>query len=316
VNWWGVDWIRAGFPFHQSPGNDDLTMSLAFLPDLITEAEEAVDPPPLFANKPNTNVEAIPNASVRDYLVDWHTRWVRDFGIDGFRCDTAKHVEFGSWTALKNEAVAALDAWKAANPDQALDDLDFWMVGEAFPPLNDPDFAYFDAGFDALINFELEGEPGRILDFERMESLYASLADQLARQDGGYLTFASNHDTDMFFEQTDRSIEDQFTLAAGLLMLPGAAQIYYGDESAREAGPPTSDGTTELRSDMNWDQITGERQALVEHWQKIGQFRRDHRAVGAGEHAELTTEGDPAYAFSRVYDGDEVDDEVVVVLGE
>jgi alpha-amylase len=29
------------------------------------------------------------------------SQWVRDYGIDGFRVDTAKHVEQAAWQQLK-----------------------------------------------------------------------------------------------------------------------------------------------------------------------------------------------------------------------
>jgi alpha-amylase len=37
---------------------------------------------------------------------------VRDYGIDGFRVDTAKHVEMDAWQQLKTQATAALAEWK------------------------------------------------------------------------------------------------------------------------------------------------------------------------------------------------------------
>ncbi|UMX71065.1 alpha-amylase family glycosyl hydrolase [Klebsiella pneumoniae] len=52
-------------------------------------------------------------------------------GIDGFRVDTAKHVEMDAWV-LKTCATAALAEWKKANPDKALDAAPFWMTGEAW----------------------------------------------------------------------------------------------------------------------------------------------------------------------------------------
>jgi alpha-amylase len=37
---------------------------------------------------------------------------VRDYGIDGFRVDTAKHVEQAAWQQLKTQATEALAEWK------------------------------------------------------------------------------------------------------------------------------------------------------------------------------------------------------------
>ena len=32
-----------------------------------------------------------------DYIINWLAGWVEYFGIDGFRCDTAKNVELSRW---------------------------------------------------------------------------------------------------------------------------------------------------------------------------------------------------------------------------
>ena len=66
----------------------------------------------------------------RYYIIKWLTDWVRDYGIDGFRVDTAKHVEAGVWQDLRDEANVALAEWRQENPDRLPDDLPFYMVGE------------------------------------------------------------------------------------------------------------------------------------------------------------------------------------------
>ena len=38
---------------------------------------------------------------VTTYLVKWLTDWVREYGVDGFRCDTAKHINVTEWGKLK-----------------------------------------------------------------------------------------------------------------------------------------------------------------------------------------------------------------------
>ena len=35
------------------------------------------------------------SGSVSDYLTTWLSEWVSKYGVDGFRCDTAKHVDNG-----------------------------------------------------------------------------------------------------------------------------------------------------------------------------------------------------------------------------
>ena len=91
-----------------------------------------------------------------DYLITWHTDWVRRFGIDGFRADTVKHLEPEVWAKLKQAGTAALKEWKAANSAK-LDDLPFYMVGEVWDHRVAKDF-WYRHGFDSLINFDYQRE--------------------------------------------------------------------------------------------------------------------------------------------------------------
>ena len=84
------------------------------------------------------------------------------------------------------------------------------------------------------------------------------------------------------------------------MLSPGISQVYYGDESARSLVIEGTQGDATLRSFMNWDAIKSnpETQKILLHWQKLGQFRRNHPAVGAGFHSEISNQ---PYTFSRSY---------------
>src|SRR5262249_6210111 len=117
--WWTPEWIRAGFPGFDPGGSTPETQQLSSLPDFKTESTVAAPRPPFFDQieaAEGTNFVETTNPTPRQYLVKWHTDWLQQFGFDGFRCDTAKNVELASWKALKDAAVPALAAWKAANP--------------------------------------------------------------------------------------------------------------------------------------------------------------------------------------------------------
>jgi alpha-amylase len=310
-NWWGSRWIRAGFPGHNRPGSDDLKSSLAFLPDFMTEDFRPLPGiPVLFQRKTDTAVTAIPNATVRQYLVSWHSQWVREYGVDGFRCDTAKHVEPASWAALKTASQAALAEYKTQNPTK-LDDLDFWMTGEVFGASVMRNPTYFDNGFDSLINFDFQGRAAQVSeDYAALEQLYSSYAGSINTDPTfNMLSYISSHDTSLYFAESGGSLSKQAKVGTALLLSPGGVQIYYGDESARPMGPSASDSKQGTRSDMNWNSTDP---ALLAHWQKVGTFRKRHRAVGAGAHQSIPFTG--GYAFKRTYSAGGVDDAVVVVL--
>ena len=293
--WWGKNWIRTDIGDYDNPGFDDLTMSLAFLPDIKTESTTASGLPVFYKNKMDTHAKAIDGYTPRDYLTHWLSQWVRDYGIDGFRVDTAKHVELPAWQQLKTEASAALREWKKANPDKALDDKPFWMTGEAWGHgVMQSD--YYRHGFDAMINFDYQEQAAKAVDcFAQMDTTWQQMAEKL--QDFNVLSYLSSHDTRLFREGGNKAAEL-------LLLAPGAVQIFYGDESSRPFGPTGSDPLQGTRSDMNWQDVSGKSAASVAHWQKISQFRARHPAIGEGKQTTLSLK--QGYGFVREHGDDKV----------
>ena len=293
--WWGKNWIRTDIGDYDNPGFDDLTMSLAFLPDLKTESTTPSGLPNFYQHKPDTRAKAIAGYTPRDYLTHWLSQWVRDYGIDGFRVDTAKHVELPAWQQLKTQASAALAEWKKANPDKALDDKPFWMTGEAWGHgVMQSD--YYRHGFDAMINFDYQEQAAKAVDcLANMDVTWQQMAEKL--QDFNVLSYLSSHDTRLFREGGDKAAEL-------LLLAPGAVQLFYGDESARPFGPTGSDPLQGTRSEMNWQDVSGKSAASVAHWQRISQFRARHPAIGAGKQTTLTLK--QGYGFIREHGDDKV----------
>ncbi|WP_042845894.1 alpha-amylase, partial [Salmonella enterica] len=293
--WWGKKWIRTDIGDYDSPGFDDLTLSLAFLPDIKTESTTPSGLPVFYANKSDTKAKFIEGYTPRDYLTHWLSQWVHDYGIDGFRVDTAKNVELPAWQQLKTQASAALHEWKQANPDKALDNSPFWMTGEAWGHgVMKSD--YYRYGFDAMINFDYQEQAAKAVDcLAEMGPVWQQMADKM--QDFNVLSYLSSHDTRLFREGGDKAAEL-------LLLSPGAVQIFYGDESARPFGPTGSDPLQGTRSDMNWQDVSGKSAAAVAHWQRISQFRARHPAIGAGQQTTLTLKH--GYGFVRQYGDDTV----------
>ncbi|MCK6264000.1 alpha-amylase [Vibrio sp. ZSDE26] len=304
--WWGGDWVRAGLPSYPKPGSSDTTMTLAGLPDFRTESDETVTPPTWLINNPGTRVEHKENYTVSDYLLEWQTDWVRRFGIDGFRVDTVKHVESDVWKRLKSEATESLQLWREENNKTGEP---FWMMGEVWghPAYRTP---YFDDGFDALINFDMQKklDKGAVC-FSQMSDTYQDYSDKM-QQSSDFLpvSYMSSHDTELFFSRY-KSFDIQRNAANALLLSPGAIQVYYGDEIARKIGPYADDFHQGTRSSMNWA-FDEEQQGLLAHWQTLGQFRQKHPAIGAGVHKEIKQ--DNAYVFSRQFENDKV---VVAFIG-
>ena len=319
ANWWGPDWIRCGVAGYTEGGGSDLTRSLAGLPDFKTEQASKVGLPKILQKKwsregrldsetakiNNFFTKTGRSETVSNYLAGWLSEWVREYGVDGFRCDTAKHVEFASWKNLKNACVDALKEWRANNPDKpgADWDEDFWMTGECWDHGVNKDGYYTQGGFDSMINFSTQG--GGLLSAGRVKGTYDGFAKAINNDDSfNVLSYVSSHDSVL-------ARGDLIGTGSGLLLCPGGIQIFYGDETNRPmvAGVP-NDGNGgaghSLRSDMNWDSMDTN---VLEHWQKVGTFRNNHISVGAGSNTSLTSTS--GYAFARDYDKNGITDKVI-----
>ena len=317
-NWWGGSWVRAGLPGYPgdavSSGADEVKGNLANLPDFRTESDTPVGLPTFLKNKAtyagafsNYTVNTTKSQKVREWIAEWLAQWVREYGIDGFRIDTAKHVERTSWAFLKTQSDAALKAWRLANPTApgATWTEDFWTTAEVF----DHGMASYDGDyhgngmFDSIINFGFAGVAGS--DFGTMVSTYQSYASSInatKTDKWNYLSFIDNHDKGNVFYNGDAA--RQIKAGTALLLAPGGIQIYYGDEYGRANGENGSDKDQGSRSAFVWTDLSGRGAATAAHWQKLGQFRNKHVAVGGGDHANIAaTNGS---AFSRIWGTDKV----------
>lgn len=301
------------------------------LPDIYTESEEEVALPPALVDKWQAEGRYEKEMEELDaffertgypraptyYIVKWLTDYVRELGIDGFRVDTAKHTEADIWATLKEQAMAALQAWKNENPEQKLDDELFWMVGEVYnysaaagPVYDYGDTAvnFFDYGFESLINFDFKYDAEN--EYEAIFSKYDGLLHGGTLEGLNVLNYLSSHDDGAPFDPYREKSEEA---AVKLLLSQGAAQIYYGDESDRSLVIEGTQGDATLRSFMNWEDTeqTDSVQQILEHWNKLGTFRNAHVAVGAGRHQMLS---ENPYTFSRTFSEGAYSDKVVIAL--
>ena len=307
-SWFTTSWQRMvagryGSGYTGSESGDEITYCSAGLPDFKTEQGSGVSLPDILVKKwtaegrysskveeTNAMLSACGynsnNATVTNYLVAWLSNWVREYGVDGFRCDTAKHIEKGCWKELKKQCTVALEEWRTENPDKpgAQWNDDFWMTGEVYDHGVTKDGYFTEGGFDSLINFSFQSVGGQ--SGASLEGTYSSYANSINNDPSfNVLSYISSHDKGLG------------TRGAGagtaLLLCPGGVQTFYGDETARAGGSGSGDQPS--RSQMTWNN-----EACLSNWQKVGRFRRNHIAVGAGQHTKIA---DSPYTFSRTYTG-------------
>jgi len=333
---WPDEWVRTGPRCTYQDYESTVTCTLVEnLPDIRTESDQEVELPLQLLEKWSgegrleqelAGLDAFfartgyPRAP-RYYLIKWLTDFVRKYGIDGYRLDTAKHIEEDIWGELGKEARFAFARWKEEHPELVLDDRDFYMVGEVYGygisgdrmfGFGDRDVDFFAQGIDAMINFEFKERAK--MSFEQLFSYYSEKLNGPLKG-VSVLNYISSHDDGGPFDKTRRKVIEAGTK---LLLTPGASQIYYGDESSRLLEIPGTKGDANLRSFMNWEELESNTvrngvplSEVSLHYQKLGQFRKAHPAVGAGLHQMISEE---PYLFSRVFERDGYRDQVVAGL--
>ncbi|RNC87689.1 MAG: alpha-amlyase [Winogradskyella sp.] len=322
---WPSDWVRTEPQCQYTNYENTVTCTLVKnLPDVRTDSNENVELPPQLVAKWKAEgryeqevkeLDAFfertghPRAP-RFYIMKWLTDYITEFGIDGYRADTVKHTEPYVWQEFKTECDYAFAQFKKNNPDKAMDNTDFYLVGEIYNygissgklfDFGDKKVNYYDDKFTSQINFEFKWNAKQMPAKEVFEKYNAMLQGDL--KGFGVLNYMSSHDDGQPF---DKERKMPYKTADLLFLTPGTSQIYYGDEIARELDVEGATGDANLRSPMDWEKANTNTETanILSHWQKLGTFKANHPAVGAGQHSLISE--DEGLVFSRVRGNDKV----------
>ena len=329
---WPESWVRTGPKCTYDTYQNYIDCTLVEnLPDIKTESNEAVELPPMLIEKwkkegryeeESAELDAFfkrtgyPRAP-KYYIMKWLADYITDFGIDGYRVDTVKHTTEDVWADFSKVCQETFTQFKKDNPTKVLDDNNFFLVGEVYNygisgkqifDFGDKKVNYFENGFNSLINFDFKGDANK-----PYEEIFANYSKTLQNDFKGLsvMNYVTSHDDGYPF---DKKRERTFESGTKLLLTPGIAQVYYGDESARNLEIEGTEGDATLRSFMNWDEIksNSKTKEVLAHYQKLGKFRSNHPAIGAGIHDEISDA--PFYTFSRTFTKGDYTDQVIVGL--
>lgn len=289
--WYGRGWIR--MPDEGWDENDPLQATLYGMPDYKDESDEPVDIPGFLlrkwemegnANDPWVNPSARSLRVNREwspmqYVIAWISSWVKEFGIDGFRCDIVENVHTNRWKELNDSCNEALDEWRRKHPESPASQWrePFYMTGDFDNAWIDYKPEYSSAGFSSMVNFHFPKHG----DLDAIVPLWQQYADSLAAHTDwhpfSYLNNSYHRDTDM---------SNMADCATTLLLSPGTIQLFYGDETRRPLSDArlNVDADQAFRSDMNWEKPDT---ALLAHFRRLGKIRRDNPAIGSGRQRTL-----------------------------
>lgn len=251
-----------------------------------------------------------------------YERWVKDFGIDGFRIDTVKHVNMEFWT----QWATALDAYAARHGRK-----NFFMFGEVYSADTAVTSPYVTEGrLDATLDFPFQ-------DAARSYASQGGSAKKLASVFGDdyryttdkanayeQVTFLGNHDMGRigyFLDQdnpkaTDAELLKKDRLANELMFLSrGNPVVYYGDEQGFTGSGGDKDArqtmfASKVADYLDDDEIGTDRThasdaydtgaPLYRQIAALSQLREDNPALADGVQTErYAADGAGVYAFSR-----------------
>ncbi len=271
------------------------------------------------------------NPRVVDGFIEIYGKWIADFGIDGFRIDTAKHVNAEFWQAFVPAMLTRARERGIPNfhifGEVWTDELDVALLARATRVDRLP--TVLDFAFRAAALRTLAGESGTDLFVELFagDALYEGGIDTARRLP----TFVSNHDNGRmahhvrkaFPNVTQEEILKRVILGHAMMFLMRGVPVIYsgdeqgfvgdgGDQDAREnmfASKVASYndneliGTSATTAEANFDQ----RHPLFVAIAELSKLRRDHVVLRRGQQVLRYASDQPGIlALSRIHEGEEV----------
>ncbi len=256
-------------------------------------------------------------------FIDIYKKWMTDFNVDGFRIDTAKHVNYEFWQAF-SPAIR--------DHAQSLGRPDFLHFGEVYADDGSAEFLseYSTiAGLDSTLDFGVfqiarefisrGGSASRIEQRFIDDDYYTDFDSNVHAN----VTFIGNHDAGRFgwfVSEDNPNLSDEMLLELvrmghGLLYLSrGQPTLYYGAEQgmlgygndmrARETMFPSVSpryrslrllGTDKTGADDKFDTL----HPLYRMTSKLAQLREDHVGLNTGAMIVHPSNNPNVFAFSR-----------------
>jgi glycosidase len=256
-------------------------------------------------------------------MIDIYGHWIKEYRVDGFRIDTARHVNVEFWRVFGGKMKEIAGEAGIGH---------FFAFGEVFDER--PEFRSFftvtaklqgvlDFGFQKTASdFASERCPTvKLRNFFEQDDYYTDMGSNVYAMP----TFLGNHDMGRigYFlrkaksEASNEELTARSILAHALMFLArGTPVIYYGDEQGFTGDGGDKDaredmfqsrvesyndniriGTKRTTADSNFDQ----NHPIYKAIRTLSKLRSDHRSFRRGAQIHRCSSGSPAvYAFSRI----------------
>lgn len=258
-------------------------------------------------------------------MTEIYGNWIKEFGIDGFRIDTARHVNPEFWQSFVPAMLEIAEAEGIPN---------FHIFGEVYKDSADNGYiAQYTRrdGFPAVLDFAFQYAVTQAVSGEQSPEVLTQMFDGDVLYEGGeeaartMPTFLGNHDMGRFSTLLKNKLpgisQDELLARvklghAMLMTLRGSPVIYYGDEqgfvgdgndqAARENMFPSQTdsyndnnliGTDATTAEENYDQA----HPLYSLIKEFAAIRKAHPALARGKQIVRSYDLEPGlFAVSRI----------------
>lgn len=245
-----------------------------------------IPPVPNWADVADLNYD---NPRLRDYIIDMLKYWVREFDLDGFRCDVAGFVPTDFWERARVEL-------EKVKPDIVM--LAEWHSPDLMVKAFDLDYAW--PFHSAIMDVLMGNKPATALRETWVEERIKFPRGSL------HMRFSDNHDE----RRAIARFGERAALAASALVftMDGAPMLYNG----MEVGDTTESGAPALfeKLPVFW-QIAERRQEFPRFYKQIITLRKQYPALRQGQ-TEWLKNTDEARVVSYIRRDEE--QEVLVII--
>ncbi len=227
------------------------------------------------------------NPEVREECAQVLEYWLRDFNLDGFRCDVADMIPSDWWAGVRPRL-------EAIQPDLIM----FAESQEQYHYFNGFDLTHYEGYRDKMLEIVKGDLPASELKTESLSCRYRY------PRGAAQILFTENHDKPRAVNAFGGPDQAK---AAGVVIttLPGVPLIYTGTEVGERSG---RDETFFQKTPVEFDR---DPHRMRDFWTKLLHYRANHPALQKGELKVLDAEpAESVFAFERTFE----DDRVLVVV--
>ena len=192
------------------------------------------------------------NADLRNEMIACMEYWVRDFDIDGYRCDVAGWVPMDFWNAAR----ASLDQIKPV-----------FMLAEA-------EGKELHSAFEMTYGWEFHHIMNEIAKGEKNAADVIAFYEKTKLPTGAFhMNFTSNHDENSWNgTEMERMGEARFALAVLAATIEGMPLVYNGQETSLDRRLKFFD-----KDSINWDKMD-----LVDFYSRLLHLHQSNEALHVG----------------------------------